>query len=253
MKKKLLAVIALVLMAGVIFCGFTVAAEESVSVGQAYTYIDSGNEMRVSILDDGKCDIKAVIYGEEYSAIGEYTYDGASFTLYLFGEALGVFEIVGDTLSPKEAETADEPALPGGNWINEHWDVVLNLLTNGSPLLCAILVALIGRKPSFLETPLQKAGINNENIKGAVNDMIDEIAALDERVKEMRDTIKAVLDVLVEKEANVATKNDAVCKTISSLISASSLPDEVKNHLLGDMNSALGYKDGESNDDKDKG
>lgn len=147
----------------------------------------------------------------------------------------------------------DEPALDGGNWINEHWDVISNILTSGLSWLAAIVVAVIGRKVSFMKTPLQKVSINNENIKGAVNGMIDEIAALDERVKEMRDTIKAVLDVLVEKEANVATKNDAVCKTISALISASSLPDEVKNHLLGDMNSALGYKDGEGNDDQNKG
>ena len=148
---------------------------------------------------------------------------------------------------------ADEPALPGGNWINEHWDVILNILTNGLSWLAAFVVAAIGRKVSSMKTPLQKVSINNENIKGAVNDMIDEIAALDERVKEMRDAIKAVLDALVEKEANVATKNDAVCKTISALILASPLPDEVKNHLLGDMNSALGYKDGESNDDQNKG
>lgn len=148
---------------------------------------------------------------------------------------------------------ADEPVLDGGSWINEHWDVISNILTSGLSWLAAIVVAVIGRKVSFMKTPLQKVSINNENIKGAVNGMIDEIAALDERVKEMRDTIKAVLDALVEKEANVATKNDAVCKTISALISASSLPDEVKNHLLGDMNSALGYKDGESNDDQDKG
>lgn len=147
---------------------------------------------------------------------------------------------------------ADEPVVDGGNWINEHWDVISNILTSGLSWLAAIVVAVIGRKVSFMKTPLQKVSINNENIKGAVNGMIDEIAALDERVKEMRDTIKAVLDALVEKEANVATKNDAVCKTISALISASSLPDEVKNHLLGDMNSALGYKDGESNDDQDK-
>lgn len=148
---------------------------------------------------------------------------------------------------------ADEPVLAVGSWINEHWDVISNVLTSGLSWIAAVVVAVIGRKVSFMKTPLQKVSINNENIKGAVNDMIDEIAALDERVKEMRDTIKAVLDALVEKEANVATKNDAVCKTISALISASSLPDEVKNHLLGDMNSALGYKDGESNDDQDKG
>lgn len=157
------------------------------------------------------------------------------------------------TTEESSGVAADEPVLGGGNWINEHWDVILNVVTNGLSWLGAIVVAVIGRKVSFMKTPLQKVSINNENIKGAVNDMIDEIAALDERVKEMRNTIKAVLDALVEKEANVAMKNDAVCKTISALISASSLPDEVKNHLLGDMNSALGYKDGESNDDQDKG
>lgn len=190
MKKKLLAVIALVLMAGVIFCAFAVTAEETVTEPTT----------------------------EESSDIA-----------------------------------ADEPVLAVGSWINEHWDVILNILTNGLSWIAAGVVAVIGRKVSFMKTPLQKVSINNENIKGAVNDMIDEIAALDERVKEMRDTIKAVLDALVEKEANVATKNDAVCKTISALILASPLPDEVKNHLLGDMNSALGYKDGESNDDQDKG
>lgn len=161
--------------------------------------------------------------------------------------------VVEPTTEESSDIAADEPVLAVGSWINEHWDVILNVLTNGLSWLAAIVVAVIGRKVSFMKTPLQKVSINNENIKGAVNDMIDEIAALDERVKEMRDTIKAVLDALVEKEANVATKNDAVCKTISALISASSLPDEVKNHLLGDMNSALGYKDGERNDDQDKG
>lgn len=177
---------------------------------------------------------------------------GAIFCAFAVTAEEAVVETEPTTEESSDA-AADEPALGGGNWINEHWDVISNILTSGLSWLAAIVVAVIGRKVSFMKTPLQKVSINNENIKGAVNGMIDEIAALDERVKEMRDTIKAVLDALVEKEANVATKNDAVCKTISALISASSLPDEVKNHLLGDMNSALGYKDGESNDDQDKG
>ena len=163
-------------------------------------------------------------------------------------------EAVTEPTTEESSDVAtDEPALPGGNWITEHWDVIVSILTSGLSWLATFVVAAIGQKVSSMKTPLQKVSINNENIKGAVNGMIDEIAALDERVKEMRDTIKAVLDALVEKEANVATKNDAVCKTISALILASPLPDEVKNHLLGDMNSALGYKDGESNDDQDKG
>ena len=253
MKKKLLAVIALVLMASVIFCGFTVAAEESVSVGQTYTYIDSGNEMRVSILDDGKCDIKAVIDGEEYSAIGEYTYDGASFTLYLFGEELGVFDIVGDTLSPKEAETADEPAIDGGNWFLENWKSLAEaLLGTGGVAFVVGLLAFVN-KIVQLRATLKTTNVNNADIKNAVNGMIDEISALGEAVKTMKDDNTHAIAVLSDKEADVAAKNEAVCKVIAALISASALPDETKNYLLGDMNSVLNYKDGESNDEESKG
>lgn len=177
------------------------------------------------------------------------------------GFAVTAEEVVAETEPTTEESSAieteetfaDEPALGGGNWINEHWDVISNILTSGLSWIAALVVAVIGRKVSSMRTPLQNVNVNNENIKGAVNGMIDELAALDERIKEMRDTVKTALDVLVDKEANVATKNDAVCKTISSLITASALPDEVKNHLLGDMNAALGYKDGEGNDNQNKG
>lgn len=189
MKKKLLAVIALVLMASVIFCGFTVAAEETATP-------------------------------EESSAVE----------------------------SP-----ADEPAIDGGNWFLENWKSLAEALlgTGGVAFLVGLLAFV--NKIVQLRATLKTTNVNNADIKNAVNGMIDEISALGEAVKTMKDDNTHAIAVLSDKEADVAAKNEAVCKVIAALISASALPDETKNYLLGDMNSVLKYKDGESNDEESKG
>lgn len=147
----------------------------------------------------------------------------------------------------------DEPVVEGGNWFLENWKSLAEALlgTGGVAFLVGLLAFI--NKIVQLRSTLKTTNVNNTDIKTAVNGMIDEISALGEAVKTMKDDNTHAIAVLTDKEADVAAKNEAVCKVIAALISASALPDETKNYLLGDMNSALGYKDGESNDDQDKG
>ena len=168
--------------------------------------------------------------------------------------AVSAEEAVTEPTTEESSDVAtDEPAVGGGNWFLENWKSLAEALlgTGGVAFLVGLLAFI--NKIVQLRSTLKTTNVNNTDIKTAVNGMIDEISALGEAVKTMKDDNTHAIAVLTDKEADVAAKNEAVCKVIAALISASALPDETKNYLLGDMNSALGYKDGESNDDQDKG
>lgn len=146
----------------------------------------------------------------------------------------------GMTVSAEEAGE-EAPAIGGGSWFAENWKSVAEaVLGSGGVAFAVALLAFIGRIIDLRKT-LRKTDVNNSDIKGAVNDMIDELGEMRKAVEAMKEDTTRSISVLSDKEAGVAERNEAVCKVIAALINASNLPDATKEYLVGDMNKVLGY------------
>lgn len=117
-------------------------------------------------------------------------------------------------------------------------------------LIVSVLLGSVGTK---LKQSILKAKEQNTDIsalKSSFNDMVDEMNIL----KEILDSIKSengdALSSIITKLKTADGKNDALCKTLATLINYSNLPDASKENLLGEMNSALGYTKSEVSSDE---
>ena len=117
-------------------------------------------------------------------------------------------------------------------------------------LIVSVLLGSVGTK---LKQSILKAKEQNTDIsalKSSFNDMVDEMNIL----KEILDSIKSengdALSSIITKLKTADGKNDALFKTLATLINYSNLPDASKENLLGEMNSALGYTKSEVSSDE---
>lgn len=117
-------------------------------------------------------------------------------------------------------------------------------------IIVTFLLGLVGAKmkQNLLKTKEQNADISA--LKTSFNDMVDEMNVL----KEILDAIKSenggALSAIIAKLKTTDGKNDALCKTLATLINYSNLPDASKENILGEMNAALGYTKSEVTTDE---
>lgn len=159
----------------------------------------------------------------------------------------------GFIVAAEETTASDEVAIGGGDWFSENWKSIAEAALGVGGV--AFVTGLVGfiNKLAQLRRTLKTTNTDNASIKAAVNGLIDEADAMKNAIDIIRNDNTAAINVLADKTADSAAKTDALCKVVAALVSASALPDATKNYILGDLNAALGYKDGESNVEQSKG
>lgn len=120
--------------------------------------------------------------------------------------------------------------------------------TGGVGLVSAVIALAV--KGAQLFKAIRTANVNNEELKSAYNVLVDEFSNLKLSIETMKNDTSTNLATLLDKSKSADEKNAALCRTLSTLINYSNLPDESKNNVLGEMNAALGYTKSEVSADE---
>lgn len=148
--------------------------------------------------------------------------------------------------TPEDTEETEEPTIT--DKIQEAGDEALSWFTavayalagtGGVGLVSAVIALAV--KGAQLFKAIRTANVNNEELKSAYNVLVDEFSNLKLSIETMKNDTSTNLAVLLDKSKSADEKNAALCRTLSTLINYSNLPDESKNNVLGEMNAALGY------------
>lgn len=117
-------------------------------------------------------------------------------------------------------------------------------------IIVTFLLGLVGAKmkQNLLKTKEQNDDISA--LKTSFNDMVDEMNVLKEILDAIKSESGGALSAIIAKLKTTDGKNDALCKTLATLINYSNLPDASKNNVLGEMNAALGYTKSEVTTDE---
>ena len=156
---------------------------------------------------------------------------------------------------PEETEETEEPTIT--DKIQEAGDEALSWFTavayalagtGGVGLVSAVIALAV--KGAQLFKAIKTANVNNEQLKTAYNALVDEFGNLKLSIETMKNDTSTNLATLLDKSKSAEEKNAALCRTLSTLINYSNLPDESKNNVLGEMNAALGYTKSEVSADE---
>lgn len=156
---------------------------------------------------------------------------------------------------PEETEETEEPTIT--DKIQEAGDEALSWFTavayalagtGGVGLVSAVIALAV--KGAQLFKAIKTANVNNEQLKTAYNALVDEFGNLKLSIETMKNDTSTNLATLLDKSKSAEEKNTALCRTLSTLINYSNLPDESKNNVLGEMNAALGYTKSEVSADE---
>lgn len=156
---------------------------------------------------------------------------------------------------PEETEETEEPTIT--DKIQEAGDEALSWFTavayalagtGGVGLVSAVIALAV--KGAQLFKAIKTANVNNEQLKTAYNALVDEFGNLKQSIETMKNDTSTNLATLLDKSKSAEEKNAALCRTLSTLINYSNLPDESKNNVLGEMNAALGYTKSEVSADE---
>lgn len=156
---------------------------------------------------------------------------------------------------PEETEETEEPTIT--DKIQEAGDEALSWFTavayalagtGGVGLVSAVIALAV--KGAQLFKAIKTANVNNEQLKTAYNALVDEFGNLKLSIETMKNDTSTNLTTLLDKSKSAEEKNAALCRTLSTLINYSNLPDESKNNVLGEMNAALGYTKSEVSADE---
>lgn len=157
--------------------------------------------------------------------------------------------------TPEETEETEEPTIT--DKIQEAGDEALSWFTavayalagtGGVGLVSAVIALAVKGAQLFKE--IRTANVNNEELKSAYNVLVDEFGNLKLSIETMKNDMSTNLATLLDKSKSAEEKNAALCRTLSTLINYSNLPDESKNNVLGEMNAALGYTKSEVSADE---
>ena len=161
-----------------------------------------------------------------------------------YAEELSSGEVSGDIA---EADTAiDENS--DDNVLGKYGEIIITtLLGGGGVTLAGLIVGLFTKLVKFGKT-LASNNADNGAIKECINGIADDCEGLKKAISEVKDDNTSLLNTLLNNLNTAEGRTTALCQTVAMLVSCSNLPDETKNLLLGTINTALGNKDGDTND-----
>ena len=161
-----------------------------------------------------------------------------------YAEELPSGEVSGDIAETDTAidENSDD------NVLGKYGDIIIStLLGGGGVTLAGLIVGLFTKLVKFGKT-LASNNADNGAIKECINGIADDCEGLKKAISEVKDDNTSLLNTLLNNLNTAEGRTTALCQTVAMLVSCSNLPDETKNLLLGTINTALGNKDGDTND-----
>lgn len=172
-----------------------------------------------------------------------YSYEQTAYAEELpSGEVSG--EVSGDIAETDTAidENSDD------NVLGKYGEIIITtLLGGGGVTLAGLIVGLFTKLVKFGKT-LASNNADNGAIKECINGIADDCEGLKKAISEVKDDNTSLLNTLLNNLNTAEGRTTALCQTVAMLVSCSNLPDETKNLLLGTINTALGNKDGDTND-----
>lgn len=166
-----------------------------------------------------------------------------------YAEQLDSGELSSGEVSGNIAETdtvIDENS--DDNILGKYGEIIISaLLGSGGVTLAGLIVGLFSKLGRFGKT-LSSNNIDNGAIKTGINGIADDCELLKQAIAEVKNDNTALLNTLLNNLNTAEGRTKALCQTVAMLVSCSNLPDETKNLLLGTINTALGNKDGDTND-----
>lgn len=161
-----------------------------------------------------------------------------------YAEELPSGEVSGDIAETDTAidENTDD------NVLGKYGEIIITtLLGGGGVTLAGLIVGLFTKLIKFGKT-LASNNADNGAIKECINGIADDCEGLKKAISEVKDDNTSLLNTLLNNLNTAEGRTTALCQTVAMLVSCSNLPDETKNLLLGTINTALGNKDGDTND-----
>lgn len=161
-----------------------------------------------------------------------------------YAEELPSGEVSGDIAETDTAidENSDD------NELGKYGEIIITtLLGGGGVTLAGLIVGLFTKLIKFGKT-LASNNADNGAIKECINGIADDCEGLKKAISEVKDDNTSLLNTLLNNLNTAEGRTTALCQTVAMLVSCSNLPDETKNLLLGTINTALGNKDGDTND-----
>ena len=160
-----------------------------------------------------------------------------------YAEELPSGEVSGDI-----AETDTTIENTDDNVLGKYGEIIITtLLGGGGVTLAGLIVGLFTKLVRFGKT-LASNNADNGAIKECINGIADDCEGLKKAISEVKDDNTSLLNTLLNNLNTAEGRTTALCQTVAMLVSCSNLPDETKNLLLGTINTALGNKDGDTND-----
>lgn len=164
-------------------------------------------------------------------------------------------EPVEEPVEDNTPEETEEPSIT--DKIQEAGDEALSWFTGVAStvsgffdvsLICAIIA--VGAKAIQLIKALKNTSFDYQELKAAYNALIDEYEEFKQTFEKYKEDNSACTTQILTELKSVREQNAALCRTLSTLINYSNLPDESKNNVLGEMNAALGYTKSEVSADE---
>ena len=160
-----------------------------------------------------------------------------------YAEELPSGEVSGDI-----AETDTTIENTDDNVLGKYGEIIISTLLGGGGItLAGLIVGLFTKLVRFGKT-LASNNADNGAIKECINGIADDCEGLKKAISEVKDDNTSLLNALLNNLNTAEGRTTALCQTVAMLVSCSNLPDETKNLLLGTINTALGNKDGDTND-----
>lgn len=160
-----------------------------------------------------------------------------------YAEELPSGEVSGDIA---ETDTAIEN--PDNNVLGKYGEIILSALLGGGGLGLAGIMFGLFRKIGNFGKKLTSTNVDNGAIKECINGIADDCELLKNKIAQILNDNTALLNTLLNNLNTAEGRTTALCQTVAMLVSCSNLPDETKNLILGTINTALGNKDGDVNE-----
>lgn len=165
-----------------------------------------------------------------------------------YAEQLDSGELSSGEVSGDIAETDTAIDDSNDNVLGKYGEIIISaLLGSGGVTLAGLIVGLFTKLVKFGKT-LASNNADNGAIKECINGIADDCEGLKKAISEVKDDNTSLLNILLNNLNTAEGRTTALCQTVAMLVSCSNLPDETKNLLLGTINTALGNKDGDTND-----
>ncbi len=160
-----------------------------------------------------------------------------------YAEELPSGEVSGDIA---ETDTAIENT--DNNVLGKYGEIILSALLGGGGLGLAGIMFGLFRKIGNFGKKLTSTNVDNGAIKECINGIADDCELLKNKIAQILNDNTALLNTLLNNLNTAEGRTTALCQTVAMLVSCSNLPDETKNLILGTINTALGNKDGDVNE-----